>query len=132
MRRLIGAIGLCVLMACSSSTKSVEVRGASVNDFAGAWKSVTPPVEFIRLTLVSLSSQEGVIGARMTFSGVAWEGSGRIEGDSLRIDMTMAGSSTSVGSVVIHSTDAQTIRVQTRPALVSSQSALDLTLVREN
>ena len=139
MRRLLGAFALCLLAACSGASADravgAEARGelktASPDMFAGAWRSVTPPMEFIRLTVSSLSSQQGVFGARMTFSGVAWEGTGRIEGDSLRLDMHMAGTSTAVASMVIRATDAQTIRLQTQPAMISSQSALALTMVRE-
>jgi hypothetical protein len=125
---------LGVAAACSSSSGEPTLaasKSASVDAFAGSWRSVTPSTEFIRLSIVSKSSQQGELGARMTFSGVAWEGSGRIEGDSLRLDMTMAGSSTAVASMVIRASDAQTIRLQTKPAMVSSQSALALTLVRE-
>jgi len=38
-----------------------------------AWCSVTPSLEFIRLSVYSKSS-EGVLAARLAFSGVAWEG----------------------------------------------------------
>jgi hypothetical protein len=69
------------------------------------------------------------MGARLTFSGVAWEGSGRIDGDSLRLDMTVASAPTATGVMVIRASDPQTLRLQARPA---SASALDLTFVRED
>ena len=57
--------------------------------FAGEWRSVTPTLEFLRLTVHSKSSERDALAARLTFSGVAWEGSGTIAGDSLLLHMTM-------------------------------------------
>ena len=134
MRRRLGVIGICMAMACSGSAdrsltaSAANLQTTSPDVFAGSWRSVTPSLEFIRLTLVSKSSQQGVMGARLTFSGVAWEGGGRIDGDSLRLDMTVP-SGQAVGVMVIRASDSQTIRLQARPA---SASAFDLTFVREN
>jgi hypothetical protein len=123
-------------MACSGSAdRSLGAAGAanlqtsSPDVFAGSWRSITPSLEFIRLTVASLSSRQGVMGARLTFSGVAWEGSGRIDGDSLRLDMAVVSSPSATGVMVLRTGDSQTLRLQVRPA---SASALDLTFVRED
>ena len=71
----------------------------------------------------------GALGARLTLSGVAWEGSGRITGDSLVMNMMTAGSSQPTGVIVVRVREGQTLSVQMRPA---SAAPLDLTLVREN
>jgi hypothetical protein len=134
MRQLFGAVGICMVVACSSSADrslsaaAPNLQTSSPDAFAGSWRSVTPSLEFIRLTLVSKSSQQGVMGARLTFSGVAWEGNGRIEGDSLRVDMAVVSAPSATGVMVIRASDAQTLRLQVRPA---SASAFDLTFVRE-
>jgi hypothetical protein len=86
-------------------------------------------MEFIRLTVASLSSQQGVLGARLTLSGVAWEGTGRIDGDSLRLDMAIVSSPSATGVMIVRASDSRTLRLHARPA---SASALDLTFVRED
>jgi hypothetical protein len=120
---------LCMMLGCSNGPSETRVETASPDAFAGTWRSVTPSLEFIRLTVVSKSSEQDVLGARLTFSGVAWDGNGRIEGDSLVAQMTMSGGAESTGVIVAHASDAQTLRVQVRPGLAG---AFQLTLVREN
>src|SRR5689334_25105126 len=134
MRRTLGVIGICMAMACSSSAdRSLAASGpaltASPDAFAGSWRSVTPSMEFIRLTVASLSSQQGVLGARLTLSGVAWEGTGRIDGDSLRLDMAIVSSPSATGVMIVRASDSRTLRLHAWPA---SASALDLTFVRED
>jgi hypothetical protein len=97
--------------------------------FAGEWRSVTPSLEFIGLSVISKSSEQGVMGARLMFSGVYWEGSGRIEGDSLVANMTVVGATTASGVIVVHARDAQTLRVQFRSA---TAAPLELTFARED
>jgi len=89
---------------------------------------VTPGLEFIRLSVHSKSSEEGVLAARLTFSGVAWEGGGRIVGDSLVTIMAVVGTTAS-GVMVARAADAQTLRVQMRP---TSGAVTDLMFVRDN
>jgi len=127
-RRLSILGALCATIGCSGGSAEPG-KTASPEVFAGAWRSVTPSLEFIRLSVNSKSSEIGVMAARLTFSGVAWEGSGRIDGDSLVINMTVTGTSAPSGVFVARASDARTLRVQARPA---SAGALDLTLVREN
>lgn len=139
MRRLICMVVVAAAFGCSSSTESARTAEPTVapDVFAGTWRSVTPSLEFIRLTVTSLSSQQGALGARLAFSGVMWEGVGRIDGDSLRIAMdgattqpftTSSFYSGERGIVVIRSSDAQTLRLQARPV---SATPFDLTFVRE-
>ncbi len=135
MRRLICTLAAVAAVACSAGSDSARTLApiqvsppASADVFAGNWRSTTPSLEFIGLTIVSKSSQQGVMGARLTFSGVAWEGSGRIDGDSLRLDMAIPGSSTSTSTWVVRPSGDNTLQLQARPA---SASALNLTMARE-
>ncbi len=102
----------------------------SPESFTGAWRSVTPSLEFIRLSVASKSSEMGVLTTRLALSGVAWEGSGRIEGDSLVATMSIAGMPGASSVFVARVRDARTLRVQMRPT-ASTTAPLDLTLVRE-
>ncbi|HKP15756.1 MAG TPA: hypothetical protein VJT85_06815 [Gemmatimonadaceae bacterium] len=129
IRRTSITIALLASLACSSRATEAVATPQPPDAFAGTWRSVTPPYEFVRLTVASLSSEMGALGARLTLSGVAWEGSGRITGDSLVINMSTAGSSQPTGVVVVRVRAGQTLTVQMRPA---SAAPLDLTLVREN
>lgn len=129
IRQLLATAALCTTFGCSDSPAETALPALSPDAFAGAWRSVTPSVEFIRLSVHSKSSEMGVLGARLTFSGVVWEGGGRIEGDSLVVDMTMAGISTSSGVLVAHTLEAGTLRVRLR---ASNAAVTDLRFVREN
>jgi hypothetical protein len=138
MNRLMSAVVvLCVAAGCSGST-TPESEGAppasvsgvpSASTFTGTWRSVTPPLEFIRLTVTSKSSENDVLAARMTLSGVAWEGSGRIQGDAFVANMVISGSSSASNVLVARATDARTLRVQMRPA---NGPTTDLTFVRDD
>ena len=101
----------------------------SASAFAGMWRSVTPSLEFVRLSVDSKSSQRGVLAARLTFSGVAWEGTGRIEGAAFVASMTTAGGTSPTGVIVAQATNARTLRVLVRPA---GGETLELTFVRDN
>lgn len=98
------------------------------DSFIGAWRSVTEPVEFIRLTLDSRAGQQGQLYARLTFSGVAWEGTGRLDGDSLVAEMSYAGTTTVSGALVARAGDGETLTVALRPA---AADPLNLRLVRD-
>ena len=114
-------------MSAASPPETVS-QAPSPSTFAGVWRSVTPGLEFIRLSVHSKSSEEGVLAARLTFSGVAWEGGGRIAGDSLVTIMAIVGTTAS-GVMVAREGDAQTLRVRMRP---TTGAVTDLTFVREN
>jgi hypothetical protein len=129
MLRWMLAVTACAAIACSSSAPAAPVaEAASPDTFAGTWRSVTSSLEFMRLTVASTSSERGALAARLTFSGVAWEGSGRIAGDSLVLDMAMPGSITPTGVMVAHPSDAQTLRVRLSP---QGGVPLNLTFVRD-
>jgi len=113
-RRMSIVIGLCAAFGCGSGRTSepVPLADVSLDTFVGTWRSVTPSTEFIRLTVHSKSSQMGVLGARLTFSGVFWEGNGRIEGDSLVADMALAHATTPTAVLIAHAREAPTLRVK--------------------
>jgi hypothetical protein len=129
MARWFSSTVMCALLGCSGSPSQVASTPASPDAFAGVWRSVTPTLEFVQLSVVSKSSQMGVLATRLTFSGVAWEGGGRIDGDSLVSTMTITATSSPTASVVVRATDARTLRAQMRTG--TGQSPLDLTFVRQ-
>jgi hypothetical protein len=119
----------CATIACSSSAPTAPTGNVTPpQTFTGAWRSVTSSLEFMRLTVAQTPSQQGALAARLTFSGVEWQGDGRIVGDSLVLDMSMPGSITPTGIMVAHSTDVQTLRVRLSP---QGGVPLNLTLVRD-
>ncbi|MFL5617445.1 MAG: hypothetical protein ACJ79A_03515 [Gemmatimonadaceae bacterium] len=133
VRRTSAMIGLLAAIACSKRATEAIPASPSADAFAGVWRSVTPSLEFVRLSIVSKSSEQGALAARLTLSGVAWEGSGRIAGDSLVFAMVAAGTMQSAGVIVARVRDGATLAVQMRPAsAISSASPVALTLVREN
>ena len=126
MLRMAMAVAACTVIRCGSGFIGPD---SSVPDaFAGDWRSVTPSFEFLRLSIFSSSGETCGIAARLTFSGVAWEGNGQLSGDSLVVRMSAVGSAAPIGSVVAHSRDARTLSVQLRPA---SDSPMALTFVRD-
>ena len=129
IRRTSIMIAVLASLACSSRATEAVPAPESADAFAGTWRAVTPSYEFIRLTVASKSSEIGALGARLTLSGVAWEGSGRITGDSLVMSMTTAGSSQPIGVIAVRAREGQTLSVQMRP---TSAAPLDLTFVPES
>lgn len=89
--------------------------------FVGSWRSTTAPHEHLRLT-VQPPAPMGWLGTRLTFSGVAWEGAARIEGDSLILDATT--SSRYGAAVIAHPAEGGALRVR-----VESYEATPLTLI---
>ena len=138
MTRLMSvAVLLCVATGCTSMSEpnadasqpaSVSVV-PTASTFAGTWRSVTPTLEFIRLTVTSKSSEKDALAARLTLSGVAWDGSGRIEGDQLVANMVMNGVSSASGVLVARAQETGTLRAQLRPA---NGAATEITFVRDN
>ena len=130
MRRRTSAIlFLAGALACASgSTEAVSVA-PSPDVFAGTWQSTTPSLEFVRLAVTSLSSEQGALGARLTFSGVAWEGRGRIVGDSLVVPVALIGATQPTGTLVARIREGQSLAARLRTD--GAASSLDLTLVRE-
>lgn len=118
---------LAASIGCSSRSTRAVSPIPSPDTFAGTWRSVTPPLEFIRLSIASPSSETGVLATRLTFSGVMWDGQGRIEGDSLVAPMTRVGA-TAPGSVLVAKPRADSLLVEMR---APAAAPLALTLVRE-
>ncbi|MBL8986459.1 MAG: hypothetical protein JNJ80_09315 [Gemmatimonadetes bacterium] len=129
MRWVVVMALLCGTIGCAVGPAKNGFEASTREAFAGEWRSVTPSLEFVRLSVVSRSSEMGALGARLTFSGVAWEGSGRIEGDSLVAGMTVVGASTSSSVIVARAPDPHTLRVRFRPG---AAAPLDLEFVREH
>ena len=136
-RRMAAALALGAALGCASQTTDPaadrdaalgRVPDASVTSFAGAWRSVTPSLEFVRLSVVSLSREQGAIATRLTLSGVALDGSARIDGDSLVAGLSYGGAQT--GRVLVaRARDARTLVVQLRSP---DAAPLALTFVRED
>lgn len=141
IRRMSAIAALCAAAGCgpaSTESKTADtptkpaVGAVSADAFAGTWRCVTPSLEFIGLSVVSKSSQQGVLGARLTFSGVYWEGSGRIDADSLVANMTVVGASAPGAVLVARARDSLTLRVQMQRVTGAPPAApLDLTFVRD-
>jgi hypothetical protein len=132
LKRQISAIAIVALAAACSSdrvTESVVEVPLPPEAFAGTWRSVTPSLEFIRLTVESKSSEAGGFGARLTYSGIAWEGSGRIDADSLVVSLTPSGSGGPVSVLVMRAPVDRTLQAQHR---ISKSDALALSFVRED
>ena len=126
-RRLLTLLLASSAAGCSTGgTEAVPL--ASAESFIGAWRSVTAPIEFVRLTVDSKSSEQGALGARLTFSGVAWDGSGRVFGDSLLVQMSMNGGSETQGTLVARMDRGETLHVVLRS---SSADPLTVRFVRD-
>jgi hypothetical protein len=105
----------CGASAADPTSSRPSSIAASPEAFAGVWHSVTPTLEFLRLSVSSTSSEAGVMAARLTFSGVAWEGRGRIAGDSLVMPMTAAGTMQPTGTIVARLGDGEALSVEVQP-----------------
>ena len=127
MLRLAMTVAACTVIRCGSGF--VGPDSVVPDAFAGSWRSVTPSFDFVRLTVFSSSGESCGVAARLTFSGVAWEGNGRITGDSLVLQMSTAVSAPATRTVVVHANDPRTLRLQMRP---ESGAPLDLTFVRDD
>jgi hypothetical protein len=125
------AVALCSVIACSDApVENIDAaqRASSPEAFTGVWRSVTPSLEFVRLTVDSKSSEIGVLAGRLTFSGVAWDGQGRVQGDSLVLHMGMSGSATANAVLVGRFREGRSLIVQLR---AGEAVPLDLSFVRD-
>ena len=136
IRSMSAAVILAAAIGCSGNSAG-SARGptessptASLDAFVGTWRSVTPSLEFIGLSIVSKSSELGAIGTRLTFSGVAFDGSGRIDGDSLVANMTISGTTQASGLLIARTRDGKTLHVERRDA-PGAPSGLTLDFVRQ-
>jgi hypothetical protein len=139
MRRWLSVVvALTVASACSPTTdppadgsaaESLTQTRPTHDTFAGAWRSVTRQAEFVRLTVHSLSREQGILGARLTFSGVYWEGTGRIEGDALVANMKYTGTHEPTRLLRARVTTEGVLMVQLQS---ESGAPLELNFVRDN
>ena len=134
MLRWFSIAALGATLGCSQGPATVahdpaSRQNASPETFTGLWRSVTPSMEFIRLSVASKSSELGVLGTRLTFSGVAWEGGGKIDGDSLVATVT-TGAPGSAGVLIVRAGNSRTLRAYLRAS--ASQSPLELSFVRDD
>ena len=130
MRRLAWMmVLLATLQACENKVGSEVVQVAQPDAFTGTWRSITASTEFVRLTVQPLSSEQGALGTRLTFSGVYWEGTGRINGDSLVAQVGLTGVSTPDATLVAYFGDSGVMNMELR---LSSSEPLRLSFVRDN
>lgn len=124
------AVAASIVVGCSANPVDTNANHptAPVESFAGAWRSVTPSLEFVGLTVVSKSSEQGALGVRVTLSGLAWDGTGHIDGDSLVAAMFVSGTTQSVGTLVARAPDGHTLTAR----VDASASPLRLVFVRQN
>src|ERR1700761_1831439 len=102
MKRLVALTTFATALGCGSSTATVpRSRSVDATAFVGNWRSVTPSLEFARLSVHSMSSREGAIAARLTLSGVALEASDTPDADSVVASTSTVGGSASVGQLVL-------------------------------
>ncbi len=124
---ILGTVVGCSGRPTESGPEARQLTAVTADAFMGTWRSVTPSTEFIRLTVNPLSREQGMFGARLTFSGVMWEGSGRVDGDALVTSMTMIGASSPTGQMTARLRDG-TLSV----TLKSPGATTNLSFVREN
>ena len=119
-------------VGCSRSPveRSAVAAISSPETFAGRWRSVTPSREFIGLSVYSKSTEVGTLALRLTYSGLAFEGSGRIEGDSLIASMTVVGRTQPSMVLVAYRGDGKMLHVEERPTR-AAPAGLTLDFVRE-
>lgn len=126
-------LALSVLMAttaCSADQGCCEAATVFPIVYVGEWRSVTPNLEFVRLTVRSKSGEQGVLASRLTYSGVYWEGDGRVDGDSLVSNMSVPGISGPATRLVMRSSPDEN-SLQVRHDTQGGQAVL-LTFIREN
>jgi hypothetical protein len=118
LRRFAALLGTCALLACARSTDRLSTentpRAAAPEAFVGAWRSITPQLEFVGLSVYSKSSQQGVFGVRLTYSGVAFDGNGRLDADSLVVSLTVSGTAQPAGVLIARAPAAGALHVERR------------------
>ncbi len=128
MHRSSSAAILALTLACGGAPSETPARAASLESFVGEWQSVTPSYEFIHLSLLPISSDQHALGARLTLSGLAWEGHAQIDADSLVAQMSPRGTAMATSTVVLHARDARTLRLYARSG---NATAFTITLARD-
>ena len=128
-RRWFLFVGLSAALTACRAGGSEPIEAVRLEVFAGEWRSVTPSLEFLRLTLQPKSSERDALAARLTFSGVYWEGSGRVDGDSLVLQMSVLGQGDDMRTLVARIGHDGTLRADVRPG---TADAFSVDFVREN
>src|SRR5690349_14102138 len=95
----------------SRQTTATVLTAAMV---AGEWKATDPHPDFYRLSVVPKESEQGAFGTRLTFSGVYWEGTGRMQGDAFVANMATPGIAGSGSVLTARATDARALLVTLR------------------
>jgi hypothetical protein len=128
-KQLVAIVLTAASVGCGGSpAEGSGSRAVDVAAFVGTWRSVTPSFEFIGLSVVSTSSRQGVLAARVTLSGVRFDASGQPDADSLVAPMTVVGGGQAAGTLAVRAADDHTLSVQLRPVSGAPQN---LTFVRE-
>ena len=130
MRWTYAAVAMWLTLGCANGPTESATRFATPETFVGTWRSVTPSLEFVGLSVQSKSSQMGVLGVRLTYSGLAFDGNGRVEGSSLVADLVTAGTAQPGGVLVARVRDGGMLRVERRWD-VSAPAAQTIDFVRE-
>jgi hypothetical protein len=135
MGRLLMLGAVVTTLGCGNSTAETGLlpgssKTATANAFTGSWNSVTPSYEFIRLSVVSKSVEQGSLGTRLTLSGVAFDGTARIDADSLIATMSVAGSTTTDATLIARAKDSNTLIAHFRSG-DGTGTPLSLTFVRQ-
>jgi hypothetical protein len=140
MIRLMSVVMAAVLAAgCSGSSTDPESdgnnppqttsTGTTADAFVGEWRSTTPNAEFVRLTVSPRSSEQGSLAARLTYSGIYWDGSGRVESGAFVATMFVPGVSGPNHVMTARIENGTTLRVTMGPATGEKH---ELTFVRGN
>lgn len=128
MKRLLAIVLGVITMGCANAPTTVKRAVAKPELVVGVWRSVTPSYEFVRLAVYTTSSRADVLAARLTLSGSIWDGSGRIDADSVVAAMNLSGQSVATGAMTLRGRDGQTLDAQLRPL---GGAPVSLSFVRE-
>ena len=108
------------------SPRQTAVTVPTASMVAGEWKATDPHPDFFRLSVVPKESEQGAFGTRLTFSGVYWEGTGRIQGDAFVANMATPGIAGSGSVLTARATDAGALLVTLR----TNTTTMELEFVR--
>lgn len=126
------SLAVIALTACSDGRPgalSSIAAPATPESFAGNWQSTTPSYEFINLAIVSKSSTQHALGARLMLSGSYWDGSARVDGDSLIATMNYATTTQPAGVVTARLMDSTTMRARMQ---ATGATPIELTFRRQD
>jgi hypothetical protein len=121
MSRRIAVVAAALLISAAACSRE-PTAPVPPETFTGSWRSVTAPYEHLRLKVDPPSTVTGAMHLRITFSGVAWEGASRIEGDSLIMDVST--SSQYGAKVVAHPAEGGSLRVQVGSSVTGPMTAI--------